>query len=183
MPLSRPTRVALVALVALVLAPAALAAQGPGADVDRPIPAPNAAYFELGGNAILYSLNYDRRLRDRLSARIGIMYIGGSATTSEGDSGEVDLLLIPILVNGLFGGGSSLLELGIGPLFGGGSGSGTTVEGVDFEFSGFTLAGVASTLGYRYQPRDGGFVFRAGLTPFWLDDIELWGGLSFGYAF
>jgi hypothetical protein len=181
MPQLRPACLALTALI--LLPPGLTAAQESAAETDRPIDAPNAIYFELGGNGIIYTFNYDRRFQDKLTGRIGLMYVGGSVSTSEGESGEADILLIPVMVNGLLGGGNHRFELGLGPVFAGASGSGTTVEGVDFEASGFGFGGVASTIGYRHQPVDGGFVFRIGLTPFLLGDFALWGGLSLGYAF
>jgi hypothetical protein len=84
----------------------------------------------------------------------------------------------PIMVNYLSGEGSGNLELGIGviPLtvsIGGDSGlkRGTAVFGT-------------ATLGYRFQPLDGGFMFRIGLTPFFNSGGAVpSGGLSLGYAF
>jgi hypothetical protein len=47
--------------------------------------------------------------------------------------------------------------------------------------------GVLGTLnfGYRYQPVDGGFSFRAGVSPIITSDqfLPYWPYLSFGYSF
>jgi hypothetical protein len=39
------------------------------------------------------------------------------------------------------------------------------------------------TLGYRYQPPQGGFVFRVGITPMVGQRLILIGGISAGIAF
>ena len=157
-------------LLGLLLAPGAARAQ------EAPAPAArNAFYLELGGNALLYSINYDRLLTDRVAARVGAMFLG--AADEDSAAGVVGA---PIMASYLWGGGSSRFETGVGILLV--SGGIENVEGYeDEDFSG--AAGTA-TLGYRYQRPTGGFVFRAGVTPiFSLDGIGPWFGVSFGYAF
>ena len=174
----------LLGLLATFASATALHAQELAADAPEPLTtARNAVYFELGGNGLLYSFNYERRFRDDLAARAGLMYIGAEGTTTEGESANVDVLLVPLMLNWLMGDGSGRFELGVGPLFAVAGASGTDIEGTEFSGSGFGPAGVTSTIGYRYQPVDGGIVFRAGLVPFWSGDPQLWGGLSLGYAF
>ena len=169
-----------VVLVGLALfvpaAPATAQEQAPSA--------PHALYFEFLGNGLLYSLNYDHRFRDELTGRIGAMYLAGEGTASDGSTADISILLLPVMVNRLFGDGAGRFELGLGPMFVAASGSGRNIEGVqDFDVSAFGIGGVTSTVGYRYQPEDGGFVFRIGLTPFWSERPQLWGGLSLGVAF
>jgi hypothetical protein len=145
----------------------------------------NAVYFELGGNAILYSVNYERRLTDTWSGRAGFMIVSASGVDEDtGDEVDVSLGIIPLMANALVGRGTHRLELGIGPLFliGGGQIEDAEVGEVD-EFSAAGLAGVTSTFGYRRQPRDGGFLFRASLNPFYSEKLQLWAGLSVGVAF
>jgi hypothetical protein len=145
----------------------------------------NAVYFELGGNAILYSVNYERRLNDTWSGRAGFMIVSASGIDEDtGDEVDVSLAIIPVMANALVGRGTHRLELGIGPLFaiGGGQIEDTELGEVD-EFSAAGLAGVTSTFGYRRQPRDGGFIFRASLNPFYSERVQLWAGLSVGWAF
>ena len=174
-------RITLSFLTCLLLA--APAAAQDGAPASEP-EARNALYFELGGNALLYSLNYERRVRDALSARAGLMFLSLEGTDSDsGESADVNVALIPLMINGLLGDGAGRLELGIGPIFGLAGGSVTDVEGTEVDFSGVGLAGVTSTIGYRYQPPDGGIIFRAGLVPFYSGKPQLWAGLSLGYAF
>jgi hypothetical protein len=145
----------------------------------------NAVYFELGGNAIAYSVNYERRLNDTWSGRAGFMIVSASGVDVDtGDEVDVSVAIIPLMANALVGRGTHRLELGIGPLFaiGGGEIEDAELGEVD-EFSAAGLAGVTSTFGYRRQPRDGGFVFRASLNPFYSERVQLWAGLSVGWAF
>ena len=160
------------ALFVLLLLAVAGAARAQGA------PAPtarNAYYLEVGGNALVYSINYDRVFTDRMSGRVGVMFFG--AADEEGSAG---VLAAPVMANYLFGEGSGRFEAGAGILLV--SGGIENVEGYeDEDFSG--TVGTA-TLGYRFQRPGGGFVFRAGLTPvFNLNGVGPWFGLSFGYAF
>lgn len=148
--------------------------------------AKNAVYLELLGNGGLYSVNYERALMDRVTARIGFSYLslGASSTDSTGQQTNAKLTFItaPVMANYLVGDRNHNLELGAGALLvyaGGevsGSGTGASAEGVG-------VAGTA-TVGYRYQPVDGGFLFKAGFTPiFNQNGFAAWGGLSLGGAF
>lgn len=169
-----------------VLASAAVvsAARAQGAEAAGEPGARDAVYFELGGNAALYSLNYERRLGDRTAARAGLMFVAVEASNEgTGERASVNLALLPLMLNGLIGDGSGRLELGIGPLFGFAGGNATDVEGAVIDFSGAGLAGITSTIGYRYHPPDGGLIFRGGLVPFYSGGPQLWAGLSLGYAF
>jgi hypothetical protein len=145
----------------------------------------NAAYFELGGNGILYSFNYDRRFNDTWTGRAGFMIVSANGIDEDtGDEVDVDIAIIPLMINALVGRGTHRLELGIGPLF---AIAGAQVEDAEVgdidEFSAAGLAGVTSTFGYRRQPTNGGFVFRAALNPFYSGQPQLWAGLSVGWAF
>lgn len=159
----------LVGGAALAFAPADTCAQ------ETPLPpAKNAAYLEIAGNGLLYTVNYDRYFTPEITGRIGAMRFENS---------DVSLTAIPLTGNYLVGSSSSKLELGIGPQL--------LIIDIDEqreEFAGLdedatTIAGTA-TIGYRYQPMDGGFVFRIGFTPsFSQSGLGLWGGLSLGYSF
>ncbi len=145
----------------------------------------NAVYFELGGNAILYSLNYDRRLNDTWTGRAGLMAASVSATDERtGERANATIAIMPVMINALLGRGTHRLELGVGPLFAIGGGELDDPELGDVEeFSAAGLAGVTSTIGYRRQPADGGFVFRASLNPFYSGSAQIWAGLSVGWSF
>jgi len=143
----------------------------------------SAIYVELLGQGLLYSVNYDYRFTPHFGVRAG--FTSWSIPTFAVISvGELSLTGFPITVNYLSGDGTSHLELGIGivPMT-------FTMQGQDiffgtqYEGEGSTVLGTA-TLGYRAQPRDGGFVFRIGFTPlFNLKKVFPLGGLSLGVAF
>lgn len=151
----------------------------------------SAVYLELGGNALLYSINYENRFADHWSGRIGIGYISaaGSAVNSSGQATDasVGVTFIPVMVNYLAGNGQNgRFELGAGPLLVAAA-TNTTIAGQTLNQSGFGLGGITTTIGYRLQPLDGGFMFKIGLTPLILTSsdkpFQMWGGLSFGYCF
>ena len=159
---TRSTRL-VAAMIALILCASAGEAQEP-----LPAQGRNAVYFEILGNGVIYSINYDRKFTPTISGRLGI---GGLGTAGA----------VPLMVNFMPGTGASRLELGIGPalVF--------APEDIDEgEFSDELDAGLVgtATIGYRYQPVLGGFVFRVGFTPlFGQGGILPWGGVSFGYSF
>jgi hypothetical protein len=148
--------------------------------------AKNAVYLELLGNGGLYSINYERALLDNVTARVGFSYFSVGATAADGSgqqsSAKISLMTAPIMANYLVGGKSHNLELGAGALVvyasgeASGGGASSSAEGVG-------IAGTA-TVGYRYQPQDGGFLFKAGFTPLVTESgFQGWGGLSLGGAF
>ncbi len=152
-------------------APAAQAQRASKGDFAR-----NSIFVEGGGNGFIYSLNYDHKLFDHLSARIGGMYF-----SDEGTEGSVQMFLLPVMANYLAGNGSSRLELGAGLLIGDidVDSRRDDLDDVDIRGAGFT-----TTIGYRLQPRSGGFLFRIGFTPIiGKDGITPWGGLSLGATF
>ncbi len=140
----------------------------------------NSVFLELLGNGGLYTLNYDHKFFDHVSARLGLEYI--SLSGDDGGTGtddRVTIFLAPIMVNYLVGNGNSRLELGAGTYLGGFSGD-VENEVVD----GIGGGGFTGTIGYRLQPRDGGFLFRVGITPIIsAAGAQLWGGLSLGGTF
>lgn len=137
----------------------------------------NSIFLELGGNALFYSLNYDHKFFNHLSARVGGMYLG---VGERGTDANVSLLLVPVMVNYLVGSGSSRLEIGAGITVGQAGGN---LEGVG-EFSEGGVGAFTSTIGYRLQPTDGGFLLRVGFTPLFVSQGVLpWAGLSLGATF
>ncbi len=150
----------------------------------------NAIFIELGGNAVLYSLNYDRLLGQDYGFRVGFGYLGVSSGSqnNDGTSASASLLIIPATLNYFLAShsdgkvGSSKFELGAGIVLvdlsanvsGGGIGNA-------FSKSGF---GGTATIGYRYQPYDGGVLFRIAFTPvFGSVGFLPWAGISFGFTF
>jgi len=149
---------------------------------DGPV-ARSAIYIELAGQGLLYSVNYEYLLADDISVRIGYSQWTISSLFLF-TAGELSFTGFPVMVNYLSGSGSGHLELGLGVMPMKISLDGHDILfGTDVSNSATLLIGTA-TLGYRYQPPDGGFVFRIGLTPFFNEKvIAVSGGLSMGVAF
>ena len=132
----------------------------------------NAIYFELFGQGVLYSFNYDYRISPDFSVRAGF-------------TGRFQFTGFPLMINHLSGTNKGHFEAGIGLMpvilqFQGGADSPFFASDGDGTIT--SIIGTA-TLGYRYQPPQGGFVFRAGLTPMVGQRFILIGGISAGFAF
>jgi hypothetical protein len=170
---------AAVAVVMTSLLPVATRAQ-------EPIEAPAAAYVEVGGAGLFYSLNYEGRLSNHLTARFGFTFLNMTVFNEEsGEDSEIAVTLLPMMMNVLVGRGNSRLELGAGPLIAvTGSGLSRVERGpASVEFSDdLSVAGVTSAVGYRYHRPEGGVLFRATLTPFYSGRAQVWGGVSLGWA-
>jgi hypothetical protein len=161
----------------LIAGLAAMLVVGTAAADEIPRPA-NDVFVELVGSAPVASVNYERLFGAHVGLRLGVGYL--RATSFAGH--DLDRVEIPVLLVALLGAGASRLELGAGAVPGilTTSGAGGRVE---------TPATVV--IGYRYCPPEGGFLFRASVTPL----VDTWdsswsgnrliplGGVSFGYAF
>ena len=140
---------------------------------DGRIQTKNSLYLELGGNALVYSINYDRVLTDDFSARIGIGFY--SLDDDTGDSAS--LSGIPITAHYLFGKGNSRLEIGAGLVIFTGKADISTIETKDSAVLG------TGVFAYRFQKPDGGVFFKAGFTPLFQGGTFVpWFGLSIGYT-
>ncbi len=139
--------------------------------------AAKSIYFELGG-AGLATVNYDMRFQkknDGFGFKVGI---GGFKVDEE------NALFVPLGVNYLIGKDErNYFELGLGVTI-------VTIKEIVYNNGTTTNDRFSSTFGhaffgYRLQPKDGGFLFRAGLTPIFNRDgfIPYWAGVSFGYKF
>ncbi len=137
-----------------------------------------SVYVELGG-AGLASVNYDMRLQkkdDGLGFKVGV---GGFKV--DGTSA----LFVPVGLNYLLGkDGRNFFELGLGITFVSIKES-YTYSGGTIDDGNFSTTFGHAFFGYRLQPKDGGFLFRAGVTPIFSKDgfIPYWAGVSFGYKF
>ncbi|HMB91387.1 MAG TPA: hypothetical protein VKP65_11105 [Rhodothermales bacterium] len=139
----------------------------------QPLSARNTVYVQLGGNAIAYSLNYERLFTAHLTGRIGAMYahldVGDLEDVTETE-GKETLVFVPVMVNYLLGTGKHRVELGAGPLL------------VTSDAGGGGIAATA-TAGYLYRPNRG-FNARLGFTPAFSTGFFLpWGGVGLGYSF
>ncbi len=132
----------------------------------------NTVYAELGGNAALYSINYDRLLLKDVSVRAGI-----GVFTLEDDLGlAVSITAIPVTGSYLLGNGPNKAEVGLGILI---------VSG-KLDLGTISDSGVLGTgiLGYRHQKEAGGIMFKAAITPiFGHGEFLFWVGAGVGYTF
>ena len=148
--------------------------------------AAKSVYVELGG-AGLASVNFDMRLQqkeDGLGFRVGI---GGFSIRQDygfGQNQRNGILTVPLELNYLLGKGHRhYFEMG----------AGATIVSVSNNYNNNgnnTNDQFSSTFGhlyfgYRLQPAEGGFLFRAGITPVFGKGyfIPYYAGISFGYKF
>lgn len=135
----------------------------------------HAVYTELGGMGYLYTLNYDFRPIEHLAIRVGfeVLPIPWSERFAF-------CLLAPLSMYALLGSDGHYVELGIGYW------GMLAVDGAGFHTDNDAHF-IVPQLGYRFQPLDRGFFFRATFTPLIrindLDDWQPMAGLSFGYTF
>lgn len=135
--------------------------------------AAKSIYAELGGPGIA-SFNYDTRFQkkeDGLGGRIGF---GGFAIDGSG------VIVVPIGLNYLISKDQkNYLELGAGASIISATGD-FTDDGKTFRSSFGHL-----WMGYRYQPKEGGILFRAGICPIFGNGffIPYYAGIGFGYKF
>lgn len=155
-----------------------------GAHAQAARTANNTVFLELGGNALIYSLNYERVLPSDVSFRAGLGYMSVSATAGSAEA-NASVVTIPLTFSYLgLGGGSARFELGAGATMTRFSASASTGFGDDLEAGAFVPIGTFIA-GLRLAPAGGGFNFKLSFTPFWHPDIGFfpWGGLGFGFGF
>ena len=138
--------------------------------------AKNSLYLELGGNGLLYSINYERLLGNQIGVRVGGTRISFDSFDSDDNVG---VTLVNVMTNYFVGAGKHRLELGAGGL--------ALFSSADFDGIGSVaekgLYGTG-TVGYRLQPVNGGFLFKLGFTPiFGKGGFSSWVGMSLGAAF
>ena len=136
----------------------------------------NAVYFEIGGSAVVPSLDYERRLTDDAYGRVGLSVVTGES------NGESDTTyVIPLTASWVSRRASNHhLELGGGLTIAAGDRQDLYDIGDNGKFSSVLATGI---VGYRYQKPAGGFQFRAAFTPVVGSGIAApWVGISFGYA-
>lgn len=133
---------------------------------------PNAKsiFFELGGPG-LASVNYDMRFKNTgkgLGFRAGI---GGFPAY------DVNLVTYPLGLNYLASkDNKNFFEFG----------AGFTILSTNAKGSGlFSGSFGHTTLGYRLQPKDGGFTFRATMNPVFTNEglFPFYAGIGFGWKF
>jgi hypothetical protein len=138
----------------------------------------NSIFGELGGSAGLISLNFDKRFSkspEGFGVRVGAGYMAWQDT---------EIYNFPILVNYLAGNNGKYFEMGFGTTIGYAR-ERSEPNDPELSFEPYMSLFGSINIGYRYQPLNGGFNFRAGISPI-LDFgnvIPFWPYLSFGYSF
>lgn len=138
-----------------------------------------AVYAEIGGPG-LASANFDMRFtknEDGLGGRIGI----GGFTLSDGfDDSRFTIITVPVGLNYLIGkDGKNYFEVGAGFTYVGAS------TKYDSSTDNFNSSFGNITLGYRLAPANGGFMFKAQITPVFGRGFFMpyFAGIGFGYKF
>jgi hypothetical protein len=157
----------------------------------------SSVFFEIGGQGLGASLNYDLRLNPFNANSIGLRIGAG------GFKGQDTFFSIPIGINKLIGSGQSYFDLGLGATYLNNQGSKINCATGYYDSKGdyicsdpiidygiYSLpidkkSSVVGTLnfGYRKIPKYGGFTWRISLTP--LFNFEkfnpFFGGIGIGY--
>ena len=142
--------------------------------------AAKSVYFELGGPG-LASFNFDTRFgkkEDGFGGRVGVGGFVISSNDGTGGKDRVGVIFVPIGLNYLLGkDGKHYFELGAGVT--------PVVASSTFESENFSTTFGHVLFGYRLQPKEGGFTFRAFINPIFgsFGFIPYYGGVSFGYKF
>lgn len=134
-----------------------------------------SVYAELGGPG-LASINFDARFSNKEAGIGGRFGVGGFSV------GGITVIGIPLGINYIMSKDEkNYLELGGGvtPVFT----NGKTSDDIGSDNFHATFGHL--WFGYRLQPKDGGFIFRAGVCPVFGKGffIPYYGGISFGYKF
>ena len=149
---------------------------------ENEVNATNTLFVEVGGNAGLYSINYDKILAQRSRLKLSIR-IGVSIFPQPLDPGIFIQPIVPIEVNGFYG-NKHHIEIGIsyGSTLYPGYTLGEEKKAVLYHYS------IVGRLGYRYQKKEGGLFMRIAYTP-WLydsaseDSFLTWGAVAIGKSF
>jgi hypothetical protein len=136
---------------------------------DRP---PQAVYFQLGGSAPIFSVNYDRRFSKTVDG------FGFSAGLGFWGESGASVFSIPASLNYLIGRRNNFLELAAGATFA--SARADLFSGTETG----SLVFFHMNAGYRHQPTKGGFFFRGGISPLFAQGEYVTSFyLGFGYNF
>ena len=142
---------------------------------------PNDISIELGGRALLYSLNYGRTLSENLS--LGIGYGGVATNNPDGTPSTATSALIPAYLSLYLAQdmSSPFITLGGNLVTNSGVliGQNTSVGGLKFAASPIILT---FGLGYEYRGYNG-LMIRLTAYGLYSSAFFPWAGLSFGYAF
>ena len=141
------------------------------------VTAHDAIYAEFAGQSYLLSVNYDRMLFNTTPHNIALRAgLGVWANINFSSTRDESGVVIPLNASYVYG-SNHKFELGLGITFA----PNVTLHDGTNHIHDLSITGI---IGYRYQPIDGGFLFRGGMVPILGDEgiIESF-GLSLGIAF
>ena len=122
----------------------------------------DSIYLELGGTALVYSMNYEKLFNDHFALRFGISFFEVFSSVT----------IFPMSVSWLLSDSNSDWHIELG-------GSAGLVVKEQFYFG--PIIGIR-----KHNVSEGGFLFRVTATPFW-DPLErerfFWAGISIGGSF
>lgn len=128
--------------------------------------AKNTIYFETLGIGGLYSINYDRIIysKKRISSSVTVGFSYSDFPPLFGwldikNNKDIEILgwsyVLPLKINFLYG-RTHFLEIGAGPIF--------TINNVQPKYYGSSILLDLLTLNYRFQRKQGGYFFKAGVS-------------------
>lgn len=134
-------------------------------------------FFELGGQGLQYSVNYDTRFSDRrngFGGRIGLGFF-----TSKGNK----IANIPLSLNYLLGKGRHFAEFGVGTSVLLSNSSGPPAPG--YFPPAKSIVYYTTNMSYRFQPIHKGIFLQTGVGPVFNTNFELvfYFGIGLGYTF
>jgi hypothetical protein len=130
--------------------------------------ATNILYFELGGNNIFYSINYEKEVTNNLNLRLGISIMPITEFTNTGKRSNSKFIGTIMSNYFIHISKNNYLELGGGLSY-----------GLETWFP-------AVTFGYRYNPDNEGIIWKLSFTPLLNDEIFSilpWFGIAVGIKF
>ncbi len=135
-------------------------------------------FVEILGNGLIGSINYDQRFEKRFD---GLGFKGGISYFAFNGS---SVAAAPFGLNYLLGKNGKYFEVGLGATYLRFADSSNTFSVGNERTIGDGLVG-NMIFGYRREPVDGGFLFRASMTPVFGSGtfLPFYFGLSLGYAF
>jgi hypothetical protein len=132
--------------------------------------ATNAVYVEAFGPGFLYSVNYERLVESKFALRAGF----SAWDMRPEEEGTTTFIAVPLMGIYLVGDGAHKMEVGAGI---------DCFNERESRLSNKTLF-LTTSLGYRYQPPEGGLQVRIVATPFILPGgVFFWFGTSVGACF